>query len=662
MVKRSWRRDYTRDIVEAKKRFDDIKDHIGDPPDGQIPLGDTGIYTSPNLQTNEAVSPFDCAQWPSSPYCGGNPIGRGLIGLDPEWGVNECGAWVQLNPRIVFGLPPVSVGYRLPGKCREEPKPPQPQPEPEDTSRAVSPLKFPDTINPDINLFIVLLRKYKYSFLYSQDPTDFYGRIPPPNSDLEIVHHDLADSLYPTDVLAESYFPNPATGLQTLVPAIGRGSVTVSGVRMIKSYEIDSSSTEQVPPLIPTEEIREFSDEYTGWITSDQRPPQVPNWKRYTDRPLKGNYLISNCSKPLFGNPIASVVIFGKLREIARDWADYVVDTSFRFKAGVNGAVNDGFYIYKEQWEIGYISQPDPKKYPPPPDQKRKKKCCMKCCNDGGQNKRDQDNAEILRLLREIKKNIGSFPYKAQIFDADDNKVGIQKRNVNVQTVAQASSLAISELQRTLKAIGIDHFPIYSPSSIVEDESNGLLGDLGDLKNKIFKQKIESLAEFLVWRAKNDNEIFGTWQESITIQDSDPNIKGNQPKKVVLPNMAKSFREIILLLSVLIKSQGFSMDALLKLYIDVANTKVSASVSEAILRDIQDYLDYPTKTTTLDVPMGITIPKDNDPTDDKEDIERFLKNSTIKAMFDDWEGDGSLHDMMLTLLDAAARTIQKPHT
>jgi len=60
--------------------------------------------------------------------------------------------------------------------------------------------------------------------------------------------------------------------------------------------------------------------------------------------------------------------------------------------------------------------------------------------------------------------------------------------------------------------------------------------------------------------------------------------------------------------------------------------------------------------------MGITIPKDGDPTDDKEDIERFLKNSTIKAMFDDWTGEGSLHDMMLTLLDAASKSIQKPHT
>lgn len=286
----------------------------------------------------------------------------------------------------------------------------------------------------------------------------------------------------------------------------------------------------------------------------------------------------------------------------------------------------------------------------------------MKCCNDGGQNRRDQDLSEVLRLLREIKKNIGGFPFKAEIFDADNEKVGIQKRNISVTSLAHANALEIGELQRTLKAIGIDHFPIYSPSSIIDDESNGLLGDLGDLKNKIFKQKIESLAEFLVWRAKNDNEIFGQWQEVIEIQDSDPNVKGNQPKRVVLPNMAKTFKEIILLLSVLIKSQGFSMDAILKMYVDLANTKVSASVSEAILRDIQDYLDYPTNTTTLDVPMGISIPKDNDPTDEKEDVERFLRNSTIKAMFDDWNGEGSLHDMMLTLLDAAARTIQKPHT
>ncbi|AFZ22369.1 hypothetical protein [Allocoleopsis franciscana] len=664
MAKARLSRDYTQDVIDAKQRFDDVLEHIEEPPDGQIPLGDWGIYTSPNLQSNEPVSPFDCDQYPDSPYCGGNPWTKTPVGLEPEWGMDECGVWVELNPVLGFTkLPPVSIGWRRPGECREEEKPPEPEPEPEDESRPVSPLKFPDTIDPNLDVFIVLVRAYKYYFLYTQGDPDNYGRIPPPTSNLLISNHDLADSLYPAPALTESYFPSRTTGLYTQVAGIGRAKIKETTLIVEKGYQPDPNSTASIPPLVPTETIRNITRECTGWITSDQSPPQIPNVKRYASRPLTGNYLITNCSEPGFINLSASVVIFGKINQIKRDWENYVGDVNFRFQKGVNGAVNNGFVIDKEEWKIAYVSQPNSKNFPPPPNQKKKKKCCMQCCSNNSQsNKQNQDNAEILRLLRKIDKNIGGFPFKAEIFDNDSEKVGIQKKNISVGSLAHANALAIGELQRTLKAIGIDHFPIYSPSSVIQDESNGLLGDLGDLKNKLFKQKIDSLAEFLVWRAKNDNEIFGQWQEVIEIQDSDPNVKGNQPKRVVLPNMAKTLREIILLLSVLIKSQGFSMDALLKMYIDVANTKVSVAAVEAIIRDVQDYLDYPTNTKTIDVPLGISIPKDNDPTDDKEDVERFLRSSTVKAMFDDWTGEGSIHDMLLTLLDAASRQIQKPHT
>lgn len=654
MAKTRWRRDYTRDIVDAKKRFDDAKEHIGDPPDGQIPLGDSGIYTSPNLQSNEPVSVFDCEQYPDSPYCGGTPWTKTPVGLEPEWGINECGVWVQLNPVLGFTkLPPVSVGYRLPGKCREEEKPPPPPPTEEDDGRQVDPLKFPDTVDPNVPVLVIIGRTYKYVYSYSGG----WGYLPPiwfktgdPSSYKYIEIHSLANVAYPiVDSLVDSYYPYPPTNTTKLVLATGIASI---------QYSYVESRT--------GEESKTYSGVAKNWIASDQSPPQpkYPNFKRYLyrDGQLKGNYLITAV---VGGNDVdeaGSFILYGTLNEIKKDWDGWVSDFSTSEKTD-KGIVASS-YTYKCEWKVLYISIPDSSKYPPPPDQRRKKDCCMQCCNGGSQaaNKQNQDNAEILRLLRKIDKNIGGFPFKAEIFDSDNNKVGIQKRTITVGSLAHANALEIGELQRTLKAIGIDHFPIYSPSSVIQDESNGLLGDLGDLKNKIFKQKIDSLAEFLAWKVRNDNEVFGTWQEVIEIQDSDPNIKGNQPKRVVLPNIAKTLKEIILLLSVLIKSQGFSLDALLKLYIDVANTKVSASVSEAILRDVQDYLDYPTETKPMDVPMGITIPKDNDPTDDKEDIEKFLQNSIIKATFDDWTGEGSLHDMMLVLLDAASRVVQKPHT
>lgn len=631
----------TRDIL--KEAVPEAKKHWGDPPDGQVPVNDSGWYTSPNLQSNKGVDPRDCEQWPSSPYCGGNPWSKTPVGLEVDWGVGKCGAWVEVEPILGFTkLPPVSVGWRPPGECREEEKPKEPPPDPEniDESRPVDPLDMPDTIPDNATVFALIIQSYNYYQVY--DSPEVSNN---PGSTIQQINEAVGDTLYPiVDAKVPSYFP--VNGVQVEVPAIAIGN-------SVKTFSTKINRRNE-------QSANQITKSAKAWLSSDQAPPNIPNFKRYTARKLNNKYIITQLYATNEGdfNQRGGVLVYGKYGDIKADWKGFVVDSTILF--------NYGFTIVKikEEYKIGYISFPRIDRHPPPPDNIKKKKCCMQCCSGGNQqaNKQDQDNAEILRLLRKIDKKLGIFPYKAELFDADDNKVGIQRKTVSVPTVAEASNLAIKELQRTLKAIGIDHFPIYSPSSVIQDESNGLLGDLGDLKNKLFKQKIDSLAEFLVWRAKNDNEIFGQWQEVIEIQDSDPNVKGNQPKRVVLPNMAKTLREIILLLSVLIKSQGFSMDALLKMYIDVANTKVSASVSEAILRDIQDYLDYPTVTKPLDVPMGITIPKDNDPTDDKEDVERFLKNSIIKAMFDDWTGEGSLHDMMLVLLDSASRNIQKPHT
>lgn len=653
MAKTRISRDYTKKIIEGKQLFDDVLEHIGEPPDGQIPLNDWGIYTSPNLQSNEPASPFDCEQWPESIYCGGIPQLKSPLGLSPEWGVNECGVWFQVTPRIFFGFPPASVGWRRPGACREEEKPPPPPPAEEDDGRQVEPLRFPENIDPTVPVFVVIGRVYKYVYFFHAGFYYFppeWIKLEDPTSYKYIETHSLAKVVYPiVDSYVDSYYPYAPTYETKPVLAIGIAKIQYSSSERYSQIETPTTSNGIA----------------TNWIASDQSPPQkhFPNFKRYLfrDGELQGDYFITSVVGG-DSSEAGSFLLYGTLNEIKKDWEGWVVDSSSQGRTDKGIIATSS--VYKAEWKILYISVPDPKKFPPPPDQRKKKRCCMQCCSGGNQiaNKQIQDNAEILRLLRKIDKNIGVFPLITEIFDNDDSKVGIQKKKVSVTSLAGAARLALAEIQRTLKAIGIDHFPIYSPSSVIQDESNGLLGDLGDLKNKLFKQKIDSLAEFLVWRAKNDNEIFGTWQEVIEIQDSDPNVKGNQPKRVVLPNIAKALREIVLLLSVLIKSQGFSLDANLKMYIDVANTKVSVAAIEAIIRDIQDYLDYPTNTKTIDVPLGISIPKDNDPTDDKEDVERFLRSSVVKAMFDDWTGEGSIHDMLLTLLDAASKTIQKPHT
>lgn len=628
MAKTRWARDYTRDIIDAKQRFDDVREHIKEPPDGQIPLNDWGIYASPNLQSNEPVSPFDCEQYPDSPYCGGMPWSMTPVGLEPEWGVDECGAWVQVTPILGFTkLPPVSVGWRKPGKCREEEKPIQ-QPKPisdlPEEWKDIQPDTIPGGFRPDD---IVLAATT--TTIYHLEINVINGKR---LTNLSFYQGSIDSIIEPTIEIAPSppstiYYP-PATALC---------SGTVSWKEAAVSLDLANYRNGTNTP--PREQVfyRKFAIHPMSPIQGKNGGHRGANWY-------------------VTGEDNIAIIYYGKFGSI-------FPSNSLYFLAGVS---EDGTRANLHKVNLAYLKKisGSPDHYPPPPDQKKKKKCCMQCCSGGNQqsNKQAQDNAEILRLLRKIDKKMGDYPFKVVLFDADDNKVGAQKKTVSVASVAQGQKLIVEREEKNAKSIGIDHFPIYVPSSIVEDESNGILGDIGDLKNKIFKQRIESLAELQLWKTKNDYEIFGRWQEVIEIQDSDPNIKGNQPKRVVLPNMAKSFKEIILLLTVLIRSQGFSLDAILKMYVDLAGVKTSTTATEAITRDIQDYLDYPTVTKTLSVPLGIKIPSEKTPVEDREDIEEFLQNSTVKVVFDDWTGEGSIHDMLLVLLDAAARQIQKPHT
>lgn len=632
----------TRDILQ--KAGKEAKEHWQEPPEAQIPVGDSGWYTSPNLQSDKGVDPRNCAEWPDSPFCGGNPWTRTPVGFDFDYGVDKCGAWVEATPILGFTkLPPVSVGYRQPGECREEKKPPPvtPPPEAEDQGRAVERLDFPSLIDPESTVFVVIVRSYSYFYFFNA--TDNSLNIYSDQSWVE--SHSYPDPIFNR----EAYYP------QYNQPGKPKAEATVKTTW--KYLDVPGRG-------VNSPRIQEGGVAYnTGWIAYDQ-PPLRADTRFWGLRQLDDSYYLTpilEFNRPPSASGAARLFlpypdyyapgnfcILGQYGEIVSKWQGYGFDQI----QNVDGAL----IIRKAEYKIGYISVPDKRKQPPPPDAERKRKCCMQCCNGGSQqqNKQDQDNAEILRLLREINKKLGTFPYKAQIFDANDNKKGAQAKTMSVASVSDGQKLIVAEQEKTLKSVGIDEFPIYVPSSIVNDESNGFLGDLGDLKNKIFKQRIESIAELLNWKIKNDHEVHGQWQDYIEIQDSDPTQKGNQPKKIVLPNMARSFRELVLLNSIQIKTTGIILDTVLKLYIDIANTKVTTATTEAIVRDIQDFLDYPTVEKNLDVPLGIKIPADNDSPDDKEDLNRFLSPSHVKAKFDDWTGEGSIHDMLVVLLDAAS--------
>ncbi len=105
------------------------------------PLGDTGIYVTPN----EPVDPRDCARWPNSPYCGGSGVEFDPYGLVPQVPeVNNCEICITVNPSLAFvSLPPYTVCYRFPDCLPEQPEEDEPLPEPDLNNEPLPPPSDP---------------------------------------------------------------------------------------------------------------------------------------------------------------------------------------------------------------------------------------------------------------------------------------------------------------------------------------------------------------------------------------------------------------------------------------------------------------------------------------------------------------------------------------
>lgn len=623
-------------LQNAKERYDKFseiqKKLSSPPPSGLIPIGDTGLYRTPDV-----ISPKDCEFYPDSPYCGGNPLTRDSIGLDLDWGVDGCSIHASVTPKLGFmKLPTHTLAY-VREECREDYEKKQnsiPAPPDWTSDEVPKPNYRPTGFRENDWVCAVTI---KHTFRETQEYQFDLGEWAVATS---IAKPSVKTVNYPGTIQVPNYFPPHALrDAQADIDAEVFTSIVINeawaiGVNNDYNNTVPRSTTETII--------------WQRGLPQDMPTVFVGNYGNWDRNKSDGNFAYIGQSITGSGEFIRfHVGRFGSIFPSAQLDYDYGVQ---------NDSISRNKYAVV--WSCVFCKKLDGKPSPPfiPPNT-RKRECCMTCCSSQtgqGTQRQQQDLEEIKKMLRQILKNQGTYPFSVTLYDTDDNKPEAQTKNVSVADQAKAQKLIVEREEKNAKSIGIDQFPIYVPSSIVEDRSNGLLGDIGNVKNKIFKQRIESIAELLTWKIGNDREIFGAWQEYIDIQDSDPEKKGNQPKRVVLPNMARSFRELVLLNSVQIKTTGLLLDAVLKMYIDIANTKVSSAVTEAIVRDIQGFLDYPTDEKPLNVPLGIKIPSDNDSPDDKEDIKRFLSNSTVKANFDDWTGEGSLHDLMITLLDAAA--------
>ncbi|AFZ01633.1 hypothetical protein [Calothrix sp. PCC 6303] len=270
---------------------------------------------------------------------------------------------------------------------------------------------------------------------------------------------------------------------------------------------------------------------------------------------------------------------------------------------------------------------------PPPPDMS-----CNCCPNI-------QQNDELLRL---ILKRIGT-PVSVQIFDENLEREGSQQATKTPETLFKASKLAVERTEISNRLIGIENFPVKVPDTMIEPFKEGIFENIFGFFEGEKERSLKSVTELIAWMAEQDSAVLGQFHQVVEFEqdfDGDGNI---QKETVVLPNVAETLKEVILLLVQLANNEGTKVHALAKILIEISNIKANLFKTMNTVVDIQDYLDYPTLTKTVEVPLAVDLTLDKE----TQDFVDFFKESKGKITYEDWDGTNSLHDNMLDLMQMA---------
>lgn len=600
---------------------------IKPPPKGLEPIGDSGWYKSP-----DDLLPGDrlyCEYNPGSPVCGGNPFTNQGVGIDAEINVDPCGVSTRLSGAIAFvKVPEIQLTYRKAGACRreyEQPDPPPQVPPPPPANQPPPKLDPPGNINTESQVILVLgLTIGSYEVTYGKsDPTNTLrirqstwstnsGRLIYPES--KIYPYDLKNQPAYCSVIYGYTAQGSNTGYSYdyggQVEFLADPSVTVNSAGF-KFWEYRSGD----PNNVYFYDIYVFSGKYK-WI------------KAYLER-QNMFYAVSHL-----------------IDETSTSYAEY--------------------WDYQARYPIAWkVLDGDYSKNPPIP-LAEKRDCCMQCCfsaPSSQQNNNDSCCKEVLEIVKRIDKNLGTYPGKVTIFDSNEDAEGAQSKVIEFSTVAQGFSRAIERIEKISKIIGIDLLPVTVPKTVVQPINDNFFKVAWDFITPDATEKIENLFEWHVWNLKQMSALIGDFQRYVEIEDKEETITkedGTQEtktttKKIPLPDIATSLVEIVKNQIVLHREMGLTLDVCMKTLVSSCNTKQEVAKVFAELSEIVDWLDYPTREKSLEVPIQISIPPEGASDADKEDIHKFLQPGKTMIKYNDWDGTNSFKDFMIHLATLMSR-------
>ncbi|MBD2743657.1 hypothetical protein [Coleofasciculus sp. FACHB-1120] len=556
----------------------------------QIP--NTPFYVTPD----EPADPRDCARYPDSLYCGGQPFSKTPVALDPEIVFDECARGIKLTPTLGFvKLPTVEV-IAIKPECRP-PKPPSKYEPPDEDVPPPPPPTANQCSGPNGG---------NYSWVTNGD---------------EIVYTGDGYTTIPRGTRAEEAAQIKKAGLiKTATDAVNFGNDGISG-RNLEIY------VERLPPAV-----------YPGlYVLGGDLPDNTVDLPSSPTCQIGIVWMVGEANMCYFTNGDYPGCQEGP------QWVYQGTTDNTAFGQYGNYLIN--------------ISSPcgdKPPSPPPPPPPPPKRKCnCMGCCPPSPtQDKNDRDLEEVKRLLRLLLQRIGEAqPIK--IFDINPDKKGEQSKTLRPKDLAEALKIATEQVNRANEMIGIDSFPIDAPDTVIKPEKSGIWAKVFDFIIPDKRRKITSLAELVAWQTEQQAATMGTWHQVIEVEDTDPGKEGKQYKKIVLPNVAETMKESIVLQTEMLKSLNLMFDVQLKTLVEASSTKLDAAKAYAVAADIQEYLDYDTKNVTHEIPIQIQLPGKDLTQEEEASLIRLLQPSKHKVVTEEWTGKHSFSEIVTDLLQAA---------
>jgi hypothetical protein len=382
---------------------------IDEPPGGLVPLGDTGLWTTPD----EPADPQDCERWEGSAFCTPFFFTFTPFSFEPAIAVDECNIGIRLDYSFGFiRLPPVAIVYRDPSDACRLPPPPEPPPL---GNNDLVPFPFNSCSVSTTSLVI-------YGLSSGHSKAEWVDPVTK-----EYYHHEASSS----NTITSIEFPYTGN--------IGR--------------YIDANGIERTTYAAKIETTYIARENYSAAWGDAHRRGTDPN-KLHNETELNSQILVFP-SGSAADNNIVTAKVFGKMmgvieaKEQLKGLRNISESKPHIGYTADNEPVIDGYDSGEQNFFIKIICGvgQDYKNNPPPPanDNPPPRRCCMNCCPSQG----EQDNSLLNLLIQKVDKlssvvGVNEYPISvpSTFISKDEGFFGNLLPNKNVKLTSLSTFLA----------------------------------------------------------------------------------------------------------------------------------------------------------------------------------------------------------------------------